>query len=231
MKSSIIKIIISLVFLALFNTFFFLLGGIQHTTTEWVSYGFIHAAYLMLLLTPLFCIGNPKGVSVQTGSLYLRATFYFFTELIVGVAFLIAKPETLTWPLVVQAILAAVFLILQLASVLANDASNAALKQQKTESIQIQTLVLRLRNSMQTLEDENLRKHVKRCVDLLDASPLESFSEIADTEVTMQGAVDILCFDIDSGMNAETIIKDAKNLIIAISKRNSAITLHRRSKQ
>ena len=41
MKSSIIKIIISLVFLALFNALFFLLGGTKHTDIEWVSYGFI----------------------------------------------------------------------------------------------------------------------------------------------------------------------------------------------
>ena len=48
MKSSIIKIIISLVFLALFNAMFFILGGTKHTDIEWVSYGFIHAAYLMV---------------------------------------------------------------------------------------------------------------------------------------------------------------------------------------
>ena len=62
MKSSIIKIIISLAFLALFNALFFLLGGTKHTDIEWVSYGFIHVAYLMVLLTPLFCLGNPQGV-------------------------------------------------------------------------------------------------------------------------------------------------------------------------
>lgn len=86
----------------------------------------------MVLLTPLFCLGNPQGVSVQSGSLYLRATFYFFTELIVGAAFLIAKPEEMTWPLIAQSVLFAVFIVLQLASVLANDATNDSIKNNRT---------------------------------------------------------------------------------------------------
>lgn len=230
MKSSIIKIIISLAFLALFNALFFILGGTKHTDIEWVSYGFIHAAYLMVLLTPLFCLGNPQGVSVQSGSLYLRATFYFFTELIVGAVFLIAKSEEMTWPLIAQSVLFAVFIVLQLASVLANDATNDSIKKQQNESLQIQTMVLRLRTAFKAVTDEKVRSQVKRCIDAVECSPLESFPEVADAEVAVQSAVDALCFDIESEVSAETILNDTKNVLLAVSKRNAAISLRRRYK-
>ena len=54
MKTNILKVIVALIFLVLFNVLFFVLGGTEQSQVNWVSYGFIHAAYLMILITPLF---------------------------------------------------------------------------------------------------------------------------------------------------------------------------------
>lgn len=226
MKSAFFKMVIGLVFLALFNILYFIVGGIEHTYLDWVCYGFIHASYLMILITPLFCLSNKK-MSVQSSTLYLIVFFYFIIELVVGLLFIYFKPQTNTWAIIVQSVLLAIFLVLQLASVLANDATNKSLKKQEVESINIESLVLRLRESMRMVSDVEARRLVKLCVDAVNSSPRESFSEVAEAETAMQVAVDDLCFAIDSSASVEEISKKAKDLKVVISRRNSAISMHR----
>lgn len=226
MKSAFFKMVIGLVFLALFNILYFIVGGIEHTSLDWVCYGFIHVSYLMILITPLFCLANKK-MSVQSSTLYLIVFFYFIIELVVGLLFMYFKPQTNTWAIIVQSVLLAIFLVLQLASVLANDATNKSLKKQEVESINIESLVLRLRESMRMVSDVEARRLVKLCVDAVSSSPRESFSEVAEAETAMQVAVDDLCFAIDSSASVEEISKKAKDLKVVISRRNSAISMHR----
>lgn len=53
MKKVILWVLLILVFLIVFNTIFFLVGILPHPLSVWLSYGFIHLAYLMVILTPL----------------------------------------------------------------------------------------------------------------------------------------------------------------------------------
>ena len=150
MKANVLKIVIGLIFLIVFNVLFFLLGGTERTDTEWVCYGFIHTAYLCFLVTPLFC-NSGKGETILSASLYLRALFYFFTELVIGVGFIwynAYNPIALVWPAIIQGILLAVFLILQFMSVLANDATKASLDKQRQERVYIRSLAENLKEAM-----------------------------------------------------------------------------------
>ena len=150
MKANILKIVIGLIFLIVFNVLFFLLGGTERSDTEWVCYGFIHVSYLCLLVTPLFCNAG-KGETVLSASLYLRALFYFFIELAIGLGFIwynAYNPIAILWPVIIQGILLAVFLILQLMSVLANDATKASLAKQRQERVYIRSLAENLKEAM-----------------------------------------------------------------------------------
>ena len=51
-KSKILGSMIHLIILALFNALYFGLGGTDHPASAWISYGFIHFSYLMMILTP-----------------------------------------------------------------------------------------------------------------------------------------------------------------------------------
>lgn len=77
MKSNILKLVIGLIFLIVFNVLFFLLGGTERSDTEWVCYGFIHAAYLCLLVTPLFCNAEKeRPFSLPVSIFEHYSTFY-----------------------------------------------------------------------------------------------------------------------------------------------------------
>ena len=209
MKANILKIVIGLIFLIVFNVLFFLLGGTERSDTEWVCYGFIHAAYLCLLVTPLFCNAG-KGETVLSASLYLRALFYFFTELVIGLGFIwynAYHPISPVWPAIIQGILLAVFLILQLMSVLANDATKASLGKQRQERVYIRSLA------------ENLKEAMRQ---------VESFPEAMDAELELENAVNTLCSFIEQGDTSQ-LSGQIQKVQVAMKHRNQAIRMARYS--
>ena len=228
MKKNVIKVVIALIFLAVFNLLYFVAGG-EHTTADWISYAFVHAAFLCLALTPLFGAGIGKGLTILIGSLWLRALGYFFIELVVGVAFLLASPEGYVWPLVVQAILLAAFLIMQLMSVLANDSTTASIRRQRDESACLQDLKDRLGSLMNAIDDKALRQLVRECHEALSACPIQSYPEAGEKEQALRSAVDGLCSAITDGATAELAGQKAKSVLIAVQERNAAIRKCRKS--
>ena len=230
MKANILKIVIGLIFLIVFNVLFFLLGGTERTDTEWVCYGFIHAAYLCLLVTPLFCNAG-KGETVLSASLYLRALFYFFTELVIGLGFIwynAYHPISLVWPAIIQGILLAVFLILQLMSVLANDATKASLVKQRQERVYIRSLAENLKEAMRQVNDPALRKQMANCYESLNGSSLESFPEAIDAELELENAVNTLCSFIEQGDTSQ-LSGQIQKVQVAMKHRNQAIRMARYS--
>ena len=230
MKANIIKIVIGLIFLIVFNVLFFLLGGTERSDTEWVCYGFIHAAYLCLLVTPLFCNAG-KGETVLSASLYLRALFYFFTELVIGIGFIwydSYNPIPIVWPAIIQGILLAVFLILQLMSVLANDATKASLAKQRQERVYIRSLAENLKEAMRQVNDPALRKQIANCYESLRNSSLKSFPEAAAAEMELEGAVNTLCSAIEIG-DMSKLTQQIQNVQVAMRHRNQAIRMVRYS--
>ena len=230
MNANIIKIVIGLIFLIVFNVLFFLLGGTERSDTEWVCYGFIHAAYLCLLVTPLFCNAG-KGETVLSASMYLRALFYFFTELVIGIGFIwydSYNPIPIVWPAIIQGILLAVFLILQLMSVLANDATKASLAKQRQERVYIRSLAENLKEAMRQVNDPALRKQIANCYESLRNSSLESFPEAAAAEMELEGAVNTLCSAIEIG-DMSKLTQQIQNVQVAMRHRNQAIRMARYS--
>lgn len=225
MKSNILKVFIGLIFLILFNVLFFLLGGTERTTTEWICYGFIHAAYLCVLITPLFCNAG-KGETVLSASLYLRALFYFFTELVIGIAFIWYGPESHIWPAIIQGGLLAIFLVLQLMSVLANDATKASLAKQRQERVYIRSLSENLKEALRQVNNPTLRKQLSNCYESLSSSSLESFPEAIDAELELENAVNTLCSSVEQSDTSQ-LEQQIQKIQVAIKHRNQAIRMAR----
>jgi len=194
MKKNIFKVLVGLIFLIAFNVLFFLLGGTERTTTEWISYGFIHFAYLCILLTPLFC-KNKKGRTVLNASLYLRALIYFVIELIAGITFIAVNPESIVWPSIVQGVFAATFLIMQLMSVVANEVTDESIERQNKEKIYMQELAQNVREAMLRAQDAEVKKKLRGMYEALDNASIGSCPEAYDSELQLAACVNALCMN------------------------------------
>lgn len=219
MKSTILKIAAGLIFLAVFNMIFFF-GGIVRSEANWCSYAFFTSAYLCLLATPLFAKGCTSAI--LSASLWLRGSFYFFTELVVGFVFIIVNPESCQWPLIVQGCLLGIFLVLQIMSVMANDATESSLKEQKAKSFAKMELINTLSQQAASISDPTVKKPVNRCIDALTNCPLQSFPEAEEAELSVRNSVMMLCSSIDEGDSAQ-IKSNSDRLFRAIQNRNLII--------
>lgn len=216
-----LKILTALIFLVLFNALFFLLGGTDQCAASWISYGFITTAYLLLLATPLFA-PKTKGLDVLTASLYPRAISYFIIELIVGSILIALQLENITWPLIIQSIGLAIFLVWQLMSIMANYNTEASIRKQRMESAYVKTLAMQVRSALRIMGDNPLRNSVIRCYESLNNCSVETFPEAQDAERSLRNAVEMLCNAIDDNDNAQ-IESNVKRVLNAIQTRNDII--------
>lgn len=225
MKKKIFKVLVGLVFLVAFNVLFFFLGGTERTTTEWISYGFIHFAYLCILLTPLFC-KNKKGRTVLNASLYLRALIYFIVALIAGIAFIAWNPEEILWPTIVQAVIATTFLIMQLMSVTANEVTDESLERLSKEKVYIQELASNMREAMQSAQDPEVRKKLRGVYEALNNASIGSCPEAEEIELQLAAKVNALCMNAPS-FSSSQIDNSILTIKETLRKRNAIINKSR----
>lgn len=225
MKNTVIKIIIGSLFIGIFNLIFFL-SGITLSDANWCTYAFVMASYLCVLSTPLLTKGTGSGV--LAGSLWLRATFFFITELITAAVFLLISPGKITWPLIIQASILAIFLFFQLMGVLANDATEASIAHQRNLSFSKQALIEQLQLSLNATEDAQAKQVLNRCIDSLSFCPLDTCPEAFEAELRISEAVNEVCFISEQGGDLNTLRQKAQTLVGAVQNKNLIIKRHRR---
>ena len=103
-KKNVLCLLLDLVFLVIFNVVFFVLGGTEHPASVWISYGFIHFSYIMLLITPKL-IRKSSSSAVFGFSLYSISSAYFLIAFVVGVIFVFMRSESYKISLVSQVII------------------------------------------------------------------------------------------------------------------------------
>lgn len=188
MKTTLIRIVFTLVFLVVFNTLFFLLSGTDNPTSVWVSYAYIHVAYFTILFLPVL---KTKGdASYYLSSvLYGQAITYFLLELIAGVVFIIYRMESPVWSLVVQTALWLIFVVLILGNAWANQATAQSLEKRKQDIDTYQSMRMSLKRLMAKTDKPELKRLIADCSDKLEASSSRQTQESEKIDIEIEQAI------------------------------------------
>jgi len=119
-RIDILWIILNSVFLIIFNAVFFVTGGVEHNISVWLSYGFIHFAYFMLLLTSKL-IRKGKSSVIFGFSLYSISVVYFVAQFVIGMLFMYASPESYITAFWIQICIAGLYGIVLAAFMIADE--------------------------------------------------------------------------------------------------------------
>ena len=130
------------------------------------------------------------------------------------------------WPLIIQSILLALFIVIQLMTVLANDSTTASLQNQKKSSFFKQNLINKIQQKTREIKDPDIKKLLNRCFDALNNSPLQTYPETQDIDITLNNTIDNLCEKIIEG-NREQIEALSNQVIYTIQERNMIIKVAR----
>jgi glucan phosphoethanolaminetransferase (alkaline phosphatase superfamily) len=172
-KKVVLGILLDLAFLIVFNVCFFVIGSTNHTASGWLAYGFIHFAYIMVLLTPVLA---RKSFPVYIWGLTIAgiSTTYFIVEFIVGIIFIVLNHDSIKVDLVVQVIIAGLYLVTLLANMIANETTADNIARNKDEVAFIKNASSRVKALMDKFDDKKANKAVEQVYDLIHSSPSKS---------------------------------------------------------
>lgn len=221
MKTTLIRIVFTLVFLVVFNTLFFLLSGTDNPTSVWVSYAYIHVAYFTILFLPVL---KTKGdASYYLSSvLYGQAITYFLLELIAGVVFIIYRMESPVWSLVVQTALWLIFVVLILGNAWANQATAQSLEKRKQDIDAYQSMRMSLKRLMAKTDKPELKRQIADCSDKLEASSSRQTQESEKIDIEIEQTIASLRQSI-TGDDVEESTSLARQLAGLIEERKTIL--------
>lgn len=222
-KKSILYILLDLIFLVIFNVVFFVAGGTEHPASVWISYGFIHFSYIMILITPLLVRKSSSAV-IFGFSLYSISSTYFFVEFIIGLIFVFIKSESYKPALITQIILAGIYAILLISNMIANENTADSLEKHEYEVAYIKNISSRVKLLVGKANDKKANKEIERVYDLLHSSPTRSTSTVKLIEEQIKNMI----IDLEDAVLANdstTIITVSGELISLIEERNRKIRI------
>lgn len=220
-KKSILWILLDLVFLAVFNTVFFVAGGKDHVASVWISYGFIHFAYLMVIATPLL-IRKSSSSSIFGFSVYSVSSTYFLVEFITGLIFIFVKDESYKASLIVQIIIAGIYAIILISHLLANESTADSIEQHEEEVVYIKQAASEVKLLIDKSDNKRVNKEIEKVYDALHSSPTKSNFSVKIIEQTILGKIDELKNAVKNG-DENLIISKTKELLSQIDERNSRL--------
>jgi len=220
-KNMILWIILYLIFLVIFNVFFFVLGGTEHNASVWMSYAFIHLAYMMLILTPML-VRKGKSAAVFGYALYKISASYFFASFVVGIVFILIAPESVTVPLLVQLSLTGIYGIFLIVNMLANERTAEAEEKRQVQINYIKEAASQLKLIKEKVKDKEAKRKVEAVYDALSTSPVKSHPSLETNESRILFLIGELDNTVASGNN-ENIISMAESIMPEIANRNTRL--------
>ena len=225
-KINFLWIILDLIILIIFNVFFFVIGGSKNNASVnnvsvWISYGFIHFAYFMLLITP-FLIRKGKSASVFGLSLYSISTVYFIIEFVTGIIFILASPESYIAALLVQLGIAGLYGIILVSNMIANEYTANAEEIRQHQIDYVKKASAKLKGLLDTINDKDVKKVVEKLYDVIYSSPVKSHPNFAHMENLILQSIDELENEVFTG-NKEKLLSLANSLLAAVNERNSGL--------
>ncbi|MCL2806311.1 MAG: hypothetical protein FWD26_10270 [Treponema sp.] len=211
-------VILDLIFLVIFNAIFFMVGGVKHPASIWISYGFIHFAYLMLVLTP-FLIRKGKSAHVFGYSLYTISAIYFLIQFVTGIVFIFISPESNTAAFLVQLSIAGLYGIILIANMIANEHTANAEEVRQNQIAFVKDASAKLKILLENINDKEAKKQVERVYDTVYSSPVKSHSNLIDLESRILHSLNELQIVITVGKK-ENIITLANSLLNDVNERN-----------
>lgn len=217
-KKNFLWIALDLVFLIVFNTVFFVAGGASHPASVWISYAFIHFAYLMVLVTP-FLIRKSSSAAIFGFSLYSISSTYFLVELVVGIVFIFLKQDSYKLALIVQVIIAGIYAVMLISHLIANESTADNVERHEQEVAYIKDAASRVKLLVGKIPDKKSNREIEKLYDLLHSSPSKSNSTVHNLEVTIVNLIEELESAI-SYENKDEAVKLAVEITKTVEERN-----------
>jgi len=218
-------LILKLLFVIVFNAVFFVADIEPRNAAVWSSYVFIHISYVFLILTPRF-VTKSGSTHVFGMSLLSISGFYFFIELCVGVGFILSRTESWRTAFFVQLIACALYLLVLLPSMIANEHTAAKEIKREAEIGKFKSLVREMDSVMRDENNAARKKALEKTYDMLRSGSVKSHHDAAPIESDIEKSIATIA-GLKNDSDDEEFSKQIEMLQKLIDKRNRVLkSLH-----
>lgn len=200
MKKNVLWMILYLVFLIIFNIAFYMLGGTEHPMPVWISYIFIHVAYLLLVVTP-FLVRKGSQQALFGRVLTSISAGYFMVEFVVGLIFILFVKNSVKITLLVQLLIMAVYVIFLVVNMLANEYTADSVERHEAELKYVKESAASIQSILAMVKDKSTVKQIEKAYDIVSASPAKSNRNVADIEYQVMSEIGRLRSLVSAGNN------------------------------
>lgn len=210
--------LLDLVFLAGFNAVFFLSGGANGPSSTWISYAFIHLAYIMVLASP-YLVRQSSSSAVFAASVGSISSTHFLIQLVIGAIIILTRTESDKLPLIIHIVVTCAYAAYLLSHLLANEATAAAVQVHEQEAAYIKHAAAKVKLLASCMDDKQGKRELERLYGLLHASPSKSSSSVRSLEMEIMDRISDLNDSVSAG-NLHAIFRIAKDIRLLVEKRN-----------
>lgn len=218
-KKRLLWIALDSVFIVIFNIFFFALSNGEKPASVWINYGFIHFAYIVLLVTPKL-VRHGAAETDYRRPLYVGTTLYFIATFFVGLVFILVAPETTKASWLVHAALFAIAAVYLLTNMLANEYTADKVKNRANNINYLNEVKTRVKILVDGASNKNLEHKLEALYDAINASPTMSSDAAKTVEQQIVVKIDEL-ENAASSNNEDEQIRLCEEIIKLIKRRNS----------
>lgn len=205
---------IKLILLAIFNISFFTVTKAACSFSMWLSYGFIHFAFLMFFLSPLFVRRSRNSTHVAIESVSLVTALYFIAALAAGIFFLF-NPLLTVFQYSVESAITGIYLIILILTVVLNNSiakNENSLSEEKRvlDNMYVKSEFIKMKKT-----GENLMSKINAFQEDVKYSPVKSSESVKATENQILSILDEITMDIEKLSDSEinTKIDNCQNLL------------------
>ena len=217
-KKNILTIVLDSVFVVAFNLLFFINGGIVHSASVWTIYGFLHFAYLMVLVTPLISARGTTSIHSKT-VIYVISLLYFLVELVFASIFVFFLILGFRLTLSIEIIVTAIYLVVLIVNLLADASIEAKQQRHKTENAFIKNISNKIKYISSTVSDEKAKSKLESLYYLAHSSPSKSGENMKSYELAIMENLDKM-EDAVSQEKMDEVLSLAADVERILNKRN-----------
>ena len=228
MKRTFLGILVpSAMFIAIFNLLLFVIGDAsEFTASVWISYAFIHFAFLVSVISPLVTSGK-RDFARQSNSSYFVTGIYFGLAFVIGLIFILVAPTgdggvRASW--LIQVILFALFVIAFAPICMANSHTNEELARQGREARFIQDAASRIKLLRDSVTDGNIIAELDVLSIAISSSPIKSSPDVRDLEINLMLQISELEELVD-GNRVDEAVALVKKINRAVKERNRILQI------
>lgn len=224
MKKNILTVAAYAVFLIVFNVLFFVVGGAERSSSVWLSYAFIHAAYIISIAT-FYLQPKSKNGHVFSFGISIISLIYFAVEFIIGLIFILVAPTGYKLALTLQIIPLGLYIVFAIIYYLNNKTIAEKEGVQATQINFIKLSSADIRALISLTDNDEVKRGLENLYDIMHSSPATSIAEAKAVENEITALIAELQSVITSDVG--TIMPMIANLKLKIEQRNRILMMNR----